>query len=199
MRRRLANLTRKWVWSAVVTAVAVAHLSAQAPVAPAAASPAKTKELASALTAKKLEAFALSEAGSPGRYVAVLHQPGIQILVVSAAYERSSDMDYRFYQKDYMNAYLDLRSGMLSKDRVIIEDAGVDGLVALPGKSPLYDSITVGADRLVFDGMFQDPKKKDTAKKLTQADYMQKFADADAKYTRLLGLLIDGLAKAGTE
>jgi len=187
------------MWSAVVAAAAVAHLSAQAPAAPAASSPAKTKELVAALASKKLEYFALSESGSPGRYVAVFHQPGIQLVVVSAAYERSSDMDYRFYNKDYMNAYLDLRSGVLSKERVIIADAGANGLVALPGKNPFHDSISVGGEELTFDGTFQDPKKKDTAKKLPQAEYFQKFSEADGRYTRLVGLLLEGLAKAGLE
>ncbi len=165
---------------------------AQAPVVAAAASVPKAKELVAALQGRKLEAFAVRDPSGPGRYVAVLHMPGVQLMVVSAVYEKASDMDYRFYHKDYMNVYLDLRTGVLSKDRLFIEDAKGDGLVALPGKNLQHDSVTVGATQQTFDGDFADPRRKNV-KKISQEDYLKAFTDADAQYTRLIGLLMDGL------
>ena len=196
MRRRTNRISgRAALVAAVIGVMTAAHLMAQG-AAPAPASPSATrvKDLIAALQGKQLESFAVTDSGVPGRYVAVLHQPGIQILVVSAAYERSTDMDYRFYQKDYMNAYLDLRTGVLSKDRLIIEDAGANGLVALPGKNPVHDSVMQGTAEVTFDGTFADPKKKDQ-KKLSQADYMKRFTDAEEQYARLLGVLIEALKK----
>jgi|SRR6188768_583097 len=197
MRRRTNRISgRAALVAAVIGVMTAADLSAQGTVpAPASPSATRVKDLIAALQGKQLESFAVSDSGAPGRYVAVLHQPGIQILVVSAAYERSSDMDYRFYQKDYMNAYLDLRSGVLSKDRLIIDDAGANGLVALPGKNPVHDSIMIqGTAEVTFDGTFADPKKKDQ-KKLSEADYMKRFTDAEEQYARLLGVLIEALKK----
>jgi hypothetical protein len=168
---------------------------AQTPAAlPASMSTLRAKELVAALQGRKLEAFAVTDPSGAGRYVAVLHIPGVQLLVVSASYERATDMDYRFYHKDFMNVYLDLRTGVLSKDRMFIEDAGGDGLVAVPGKNPSHDSVTVGTAQQTFDGDFSDPKKKNQ-KKINQDDYMKKFTEADEQYTRILGLLVEGLKK----
>lgn len=160
--------------------------------APAAASAPKVKELVAALQGRKLEAFAVRDPSAPGRYVAVLHVPGVQLILVSAVYDRVSDMDYRFYHKDYMNVYLDLRSGVLSKDKVFIEDAAADGLVALPGKTPFHDSVTLGTAQQTFNGNVVDPKRKGQPR-MSQDDYLKAFVDADAQYTRMLGLLLDGL------
>jgi hypothetical protein len=177
---------------AALTGTLVVH--AQQPPAPPSASQAKAKALAAALAAKKFEYYAVSDPAMTGRYVAVLHVPGVQMLVISATYERITDMDYRFYQKDYQNVYLDLRSGLLSKDRVIVEDTGADGLVAVPGKSLAQDTFGTGPERKVFDGDFADPKKKNQ-KKISQDEYMKAFTAADEQYTKLLGILIDGLGK----
>ena len=194
MRRRSYRIAgRAALVAALIGTITAADVWAQA-AAPAGVSAVRAKDLVGVLQGKQLESFAVNDAATPGRYIAVLHQPGVQLLVVSAAYERSTDMDYRFYHKDYMNAYLDLRTGVLSKDRVIFEDVGANGLVALPGKSPLHDTITQGTDALIFDGTFADPKKKDQ-KKLSQADYLKRFADADEQYNRLLGVLLEALKK----
>jgi hypothetical protein len=189
--------TRAMVLIGLVTALGLAGVTlvAQVPAPVSSASQQKAKELAAALAQRKLEYFAVSDPTSSGRYVAVLHVPGVQLLVVSAAYERITDMDYRFYQKDYQNAYLDLRSGLLSTARVIVEDTGSDGLVAVPGKNPARDTFTSGTEHYTFDGDFADPKKKNQ-KKISQDDYMKAFAGADERYAKLLGLLIDGLGKS---
>ena len=95
-----------------------------------------------------------------------------------------------------MNAYQDLRSSVLSTKRVFIEDVFCDGLVPQPAKGQLVtDSVTVESQKLVFDGIFADPKKKDP-KKISLEDYTKNFASADERYSRLLGLLVDELKKS---
>jgi hypothetical protein len=168
----------------------------QAPVPPPPSTSAdKAKELVTLLQARKLEAFAARVPGQPGRHVAVLHVPGVQLLAVSAVYEKVSDLDYRLYHKDFMNAYLDLRTGVLSKDRWFVEDSRADGLMCVPGKDLAPDSIAAGTDQRTFDGDFADPRRKNQ-KKISQDDYFKAFVAADAQYATMLGILLDELKKS---
>ncbi|MFI5177722.1 MAG: hypothetical protein ACHQO8_04130 [Vicinamibacterales bacterium] len=157
-------------------------------------SPARAKELVSLLQSKKLEAFAVKDSSAAGRFVAVLLVPNVQLMVVSAGYERPSDVEYAIYTKDYMRAYVDLNSSVLSKDKVFVEDALCDGLK--PGPSGgVSDAITSGTEKHVFDGDFADPKKRNQ-KKISQEDYVKAFSAADAKYTQFLTMLLDELKKS---
>ena len=104
-------------------------VSAQAPATPppAAASAAKVKELVALMQSKKLEAVAAKDPTGSGRFVAALHIPSVQLLVVSAAYSMPGEMDSRLYYKDFMSAYVDLNTSVHSSDKTFIEDALCDG------------------------------------------------------------------------
>jgi hypothetical protein len=179
-----------------VAAAAVVSVSAQAPQAPAAASTAKAKELVGLLQSKKLEAFAVRDPAENGRFIAALLVPNVQLLLVTAAYERPMDIEYRLYHKDFMGAYMDLNSSVYSKARTFVEDSKGDGLIALPGKDPMHDSVKVETQRHVFDGAFADPKRRND-KRIPQEEYFKAFSSADESYTRLLGLLLEELKKLG--
>ena len=129
------------------------------------------------------------------RFVAVLGVAGIQLLVVAADYDRPSDIEYRLYQKDYMGAYADLKSSILAKERIYVEDMSCDGLRALPAKGQIGDTVVLGVQKQVFDGDFADGKKKND-KKISQDDYMKVFQTADERYSTLLGHLIAELKKS---
>jgi len=178
---------------AILAGVAAGVL-AQSPAAPASASAAKAKELVALLTEKKVEGVTAKDPEQATRFVAALLVPNVQLLVVSATYSRPMDMEYRLYKKDFMNAYLDLKSSALASEKVFVDDALGDGLVALPGKNLAHDSVTTGADTIVFNGDFADPRRRNQ-KKISQDDYMKAFADADQRYARMLGLLIEQLKK----
>ncbi len=162
---------------------------------PAATSPTHVKELVGLLQAKKLEAFAVRDTDTPGRFVAVLLVPNAQLLLISAAYDRPTDIDYRISAKDYMNAYAELNSGVMSKERVFFEDALCDGLVAKPANG-VDDTVTIGAEKHVFNGDYTDPKKKPDPKRPNQDQYFKTFVEADARYTKLLTMLVDELKKS---
>jgi len=132
MRNRATALCVVLISSAWL--VAMPSLGAQAPTFPAATSAAKAKELVALMQSKKVEAFAAKVPEQPARYVAVLLSAGVQMTLVASTYERFGDIDYRIYYKDFMNAYMDLRTGQLAKDRLIIEDHKCDGLLPVPGK-----------------------------------------------------------------
>ena len=173
-------------------------LRAQAPAFPAATSAAKAKELAALMQGKKLEAFAAKVPEQPARYVAVLLSQGVQMTVVSSTYERFSDIDYRIYYKDFMNAYMDLRTGLLAKDRVIIEDHKCDGLLPTPGKESAPDIVSGGTSPRTFDGDFADPKKRATKPpKISPEEYLKLYTDNDAAYAKLLDVLLTEVKKLG--
>ena len=174
----------------VVTGLAVtgAVLSGQAP-ANGSASSSKAKEVAALMAAKKLETFAAGDPQQARQYVAVLLVPNVQLLLVSATYSREADLAYSLHNKLYQNAYSDLRSGIYASDRFMVDDAQVDGLVAVPGRNPQHDAVTIDSTRHIFDGLFGDGKGRN-AKRPLQDAYMKTFADADARYSRLLDILI---------
>ncbi len=160
-----------------------------------AASVAKARELAALMKSKKIEVFAMRESVISDRFFAVMLVPDVQMLVVSAAYSRPTDIEYRLYQKDYVTAYQDLSTGALATGRFFVEDVLADGLVATPVKKTPPDSVTVDSARQVFDGA-ADPKKRNDTR--TPRDvYVKAFADADQRYTRLLDGLIEALKKPG--
>jgi hypothetical protein len=177
--------------ASVITAMSMAAgvaLGAQTQ-APAVASTEKAKELASLMAAQKLESYAARDGENTGRYVAVLVIPNVQMMVVSARYIRENDIEYALFHKQYSNAYQDLRSGVYGSDRFFVDDAQMNGLVAIPGKNPQHDSVTIDKDLRTFDGLFGNGKGRDAKKPLTE-DYMKSFADADARYCHLLDVLI---------
>jgi hypothetical protein len=158
------------------------------------ATAAKAKELAALLQEKKLEAFAARVPGESGWFVAARLIPNVQLLAVLAHHTRHMDMEYYLYNKDHRNAYLDLNSSTFSTERVVIDDALADGLVSLPGRSPVHDSVVNGTERQMFDGDFADGRKRND-KRVAQDVYMKAFADAEARYTKILDVLIAELKK----
>jgi hypothetical protein len=169
-------------------------LQAQEASMPAPASTAGAKDLTAAMTAKNLQAFTAEDPDHVGHFAAALLVPGVQLLVVSADYDRPTDIQYRIYTKDFMNGYMDLNSSVLSKNKVFIEDAKGDGLVPVPAKDAAADSATIGGDHTVFDGDFTKPGKK-SKDKISYDDYVKAFTAADADYTKALALLLDAIRK----
>jgi len=159
------------------------------------ASSARAKELAATMKTRKLEAFAMREA-APNRFLAVICNPDVQILLVSTAYGRPSDIEYRLFQKDYVTAYRDLRSGVSGTERFVVEDILADGLVAVPAKNSLPDTAMVDATTYLFEGP-ADPKKRND-KRMPADAYAKAFGDSDQRYAQALDALIAELKKAAT-
>jgi hypothetical protein len=191
------SMRTSFIGTVVTAIVAVSALaSAQAAPAPPSTSAAMAKELVSLMQDKKLEVFAARESLESPHFFAALNVPGVQLLVISATYERTTDINYRLFTKDYMGAYQDLRAGVIAKDKVLIEDALGDGLVAVPAKGAMqHDVVTIGTEKHQFDGDFVPPNKKNP-KKISQDDYFKLYTDTDAKYAQMLTILLENLKKA---
>jgi len=163
---------------------------------PAGLSTAKAKELSAIMKGKNIDSFAMKEGQSPNRFVAVMLVPDVQLLLVSAVYSRPTDIEYRLYQKDYTQAYRDLRAGALASERFFIEDILADGLMATPAKNAQPDSMIIGtAAPFVFVGAADPKKSKDT--RMALEPYMKAFGEADKRYAELLDGVIQELKKAG--
>lgn len=188
-----------WQWAALAGVLAAAiELTVGAQALPAPTSPARVKELVALLQSKKLEAFAVKDAAETGRFIAVYLVPNVQLMLISAGYERPTDVEYRIYTKDFTNAYAELNSSVLAKDKVFFQDALCDGLFPKTTNGA-EDIVTTGTTKRVFNGDFNDPKKKPDPKKISQEEYVKAFTDADAKYTSLVTMVVEDLKKLGTE
>jgi hypothetical protein len=148
------------------------------------------KQLTTLMATKKLESVAAPDAANPGTYVAALHIPGAQLLVVSAKYTQPSLLSDLIARKDFRGVYVELTSASIQSSKLLVMDAYGNGLLAKPSGDQPADSI----DRAGTESRFDWGWKK---AKIPEADYMKNFTDADAAYAHLLQLLVDHLKTMG--
>lgn len=149
-------------------------------------SPALAKELVAELTKKKQDCVLAKDPEVAGQYIAALHLPGLQMLVVSAKFADPAGMEFRMFSGDCMGGYADLNAAVGGADRIVINDLGADGLVAVPKKDSPRDGISRGGKELKLDG---DPKAL-KASKTTPEEFLKTFNDAEQTYATYLRLLI---------
>jgi hypothetical protein len=176
---------------AAIFVSAVLAMPAAAP-AQDAKSPDLVKQLTQMLDQKKLEAIAGADSKNLGTYVAALYFAGTQLLVVSGKYSAPPLLNEKIAKKDYRDVYIDLNSASVSGSKIFVMDLNADGLVAKPGDNQGTDSVEQAGKTISFDG---DWKKA----KLSEADYLKSFGDADAAYSHVLELLIAQLKGLGTQ
>ena len=158
--------------------------------APAAAEDAKPSKssvqaaaLAKQLAQAKLQYIATKDPTDPGRFVAAMHLPGAQLMLVSARYSAPALLNEKVLLHKYQDAYIDLNSASEAATRIIVEDLRADGFAMSKGKDTVRDSFQANGKTVVFD--FDWRKQK-----LTQAEYFSTLEAADAQYARMLELLI---------
>jgi|SRR5687767_12132743 hypothetical protein len=149
------------------------------------------KQLTGLLDQKKLDSVAVPDAQTPGAYIAALYFPGTQLLVVSARYSAPQLLTELLARKEYRAVYAELTSASVPGSKVLVSDVYANGLVIRPSGSNPPDSVEGGTSQATFDGAWRKAK-------ITEADYMKSFADADAAYARVLQALITQLKTAGT-
>jgi hypothetical protein len=136
----------------------------------------------------KLQYIATKDPSDPGRFVAAMHLPGAQLMIVSARYASPALLNEKVLLGKFQDAYIDLNSASELASRVIVEDLRADGFVMTKKKDTVRDSFETGGKRVVFD--FDWRKQK-----LTQEEYFSTLEKADAQYARMLELLIAELSK----
>jgi hypothetical protein len=168
-------------------ALALAALCMSA--APAAAQTSQSEPLARELSAlmaqHKLDAFAAKDPAAPDTYVAAMLFPNVQLLIVDGQPTSPAATQAELDQHQYADVYTTLQQAVVASSKVFFQDLKADGLHA---KAPdtvdiVYEHVS---NQTIFDG---DPGKH----RLSQSQYAEKFSAADAKYARLLKILVDEL------
>ena len=160
-------------------------------------SAAKAKELVALLQGKKLEAFAVRDPIQPGRYVAVLLVPGVQLLVVSAVVRPRVGHGLPL-----------LPQGLPERvpgpaARRAVQGQGVRRGRGAPtawwrcrARTRARRGDAWATAQQTFNGDFVGPETQEPAARF-QEDYLKAFATADMRSTRACSdLLIAGLKKA---
>jgi hypothetical protein len=132
--------------------------------------------------------YIAAKATEADTYVAALHIPGVQLLVVKAKYSVPVLFDERLTKKEFQDAYIDLNSASLPETKIFVEDLRADGLHASREGDAPFDIYESAGKRTLFDG---DWKKQ----QLSEQAYGDLFAKADDQYSKMLGSLIAELKK----
>jgi hypothetical protein len=149
------------------------------------------RQLTQLLDSKKLDTIAVADSKNPGTYVAAMYFPGTQLLVVSAKYSAPEMLTELLARKDFRGVYVELSSASIQSSKLFVMDAYANGLMPKPSGEQPADSIDRGGTVSTFDGGWKKAK-------ISEADYMKSFGDADAAYTQLLQLLVNQLKPSGT-
>lgn len=148
--------------------------------------PALAKELVAELAKRKQDCAIAKDPEVPGQYIAALHLPGLQLLVVSAKFADPTGMEFRMFSSDCMGGYADINAAVTATDRVIINDLGADGLNAMPKKEAPRDGISRGGKEVKLDGSNGALR----AAKMTPDQFQKTFTEAEQSYATYLRLLI---------
>jgi hypothetical protein len=147
------------------------------------------RQLAALLDSSRLTAIAATDPSQPDTYVATLYIPGSQLLVVQAHHPSAAGIAHRLDNRQYRETYLDLQATPTPQGKFFVHDAGADGIAAEPasgGVDVLYED---GVRQTLFNGEAREQN-------LTRPEYDAKAATADARYARLLTLLLSALKES---
>lgn len=146
-----------------------------------------TQHLIRALDQAGSESIASMDPTEPGAFIAALHIKGGQLLVVRARHPSVDALSARLAARQFRDVYLDLQATPTPQGKVFVMDSGADGL-------PIDSDQPSKVDIVYEDGTRQIMFNGARAQKLSAGDYRQQLQDADAKYTRLLNVLIAALS-----
>jgi len=147
------------------------------------------RQLASALTAAKLDSVAAKDPVHQGNYIGALQIPGVQLLVIAAEYPAPALLDARLAKGEYRDIYIELNASGVPASRIFVEDLGANGLFAKPADNNPMDMYEASGKRLMFDGEWG-------RQKMSEQEYMKGFAGADERYAEMLTVLIAQLKKS---
>jgi hypothetical protein len=147
-------------------------------------SPKSAAGLVTLMKSRGLSAVAAADPQSPGRVVAAMLIPDVQLLVVGAKSTAAPYLESEIAQGQYADVYAMLNSTAVPETKIFFQDMGCDGLTSTD------DSIDVmyerGTAQTIFDG---DWKRQ----KMSKQDYEDKLQKADSEYNRMLTLLAEHL------
>jgi hypothetical protein len=155
----------------------------------AASVPAAAQDSSSALAAKlgavmaerKLDALAMRDPAAPNRFIAALHFPNVQLLVVAGDHPSPAYMDSLIAAGRYAEAYGALQQSAVPATKVFFHDMGADGLRGDDGNVDiLYEQVT---RQTTFNGQWK-------GQGLSERAYREKAQQAETSYRALLQPLV---------
>jgi hypothetical protein len=180
--------------SATVLTFTACFVAFSSCIAPAAAQDSKSaalaKELTALLEAKKLDAIAARTESGSDKYVAALYFPG-QLLVVCARYAAPPVLNEKILRNEFKDVYIDLNAASIPESKILIADLGADGLRPKREANQPFDTQDTNGKGIRFDGNWREDK-------MSEADYMKAFSEAEGTYTAALEVLIGALKKGQT-
>ena len=145
------------------------------------------KELNDLLSSRKIDSIAARI--STEEFVGALTFPG-QLMVVWAKTSAPSVVNEKLIKKEYKEVYMDLNSASIVESRHFVTDLGPDGLRAKPeNRQGPADTHDLGTKSMRFDGSWREDK-------MSEKEYLQAHAEADAAYAKAIQALIAELKKA---
>lgn len=175
-----------WMIAALAVAgLAVAPVQSEKPAST--ASNEAVADLVRTLKERQLTAIAAKDPGEPGRYVAAMYFPGVQLLVISARTHAPEYIDAQIAAKGYDAAYAALQQG-IPESKLFVHDMGADGLRGSAGGTAdiVY---TRGTETRVLDGDHEGAG-------MSANEYRKLVNDIDRRYADMLRLLVQS-ARAG--
>ena len=143
-------------------------------------SPPLVKQFVAAMSARQLDAIAVPDLNEPGRFIAALVFPDVQMLVVSSRHASPEVLQRLIANTRYRDVYLPLNDGA-SEGRLFFQDMGCDGVQDEASDTDVFYEGVSG--RTIFDGQWR-------AQSLTAAAYAKKQEEADLYYSRALAQLL---------
>jgi hypothetical protein len=150
-------------------------------------SAALAKELTSILQQRKLDSVAARHPDADDQFVAALYFPG-QLLLVSARTSAPAVINEKLVRGEFRDVYIDLNSASIPESRVMISDGGADGLRPSREANLPFDTHDADGTSIRFDGNWREDR-------MSEKDYMTRFATAEEAYVTALTALINELKK----
>jgi hypothetical protein len=138
-------------------------------------------ELVGLMTSRNLQAIAAEDPASPGRFVAAMLVPDVQLLAVAGSSTSPDYLRAMIAQGNYSEAYSTLHAAVVPDSKIFFQDMGCDGLAGDEG-----ESIDIMYERNSQQTIFNRDWK---GQKLSKSAYEEKVQKADAQYSQLLTLL----------
>ena len=152
----------------------------------------RAQELVKRLSGAGPVYFAAPMPDDDSRFVAALHIPNLQLLVISAKYSAPPLLKELLLKSEYQRVYLDLNSAADRQGRFFVEDLGADGLRAERKENAPFDITWRNAStRTLYNGSEKDQN-------LSEEEYRQRFAKDADEYAQLLQVLIEAYAAKST-
>jgi hypothetical protein len=142
------------------------------------------KELGKRLGGGEARALAAAMPDDPSRFVAALHIPGAQLLVMSATYQAPALLRELILKNDHRQVYMDLNSAGDREGRFFVEDLRVDGLHADREPNQPFDITWRDAvTRTMYNGNWKEQQ-------LSEAEYRARFERDATEYAQMLKVLL---------